>query len=123
MKKVLIVDDSAYMRTMLNKTLTETGRYSVIGQAANGMQAVELALELTPDLITMDNILPDMLGVDVIKELRRESVPAKIIMISAVGQDAIVQESISSGANSYLVKPFSDESLIVNVDSLFADQQ
>lgn len=120
MKKVLIVDDSAYMRSVISSALSATGKYTIVGQAANGNQAVELALELTPDLITMDNILPDMLGVDVIKELRQESVPAKIIMISAVGQDAVVEESLASGADNYLVKPFSNELLIEKIDALFA---
>ena len=69
MKKVLIVDDSLYMRTLINSALTATGRYEVIGQAGTGSQGIELALEHEPDLITMDNILPDMIGIDIVKEL------------------------------------------------------
>jgi two-component system chemotaxis response regulator CheY len=120
MKKVLIVDDSAYMRSMIASALNDTKRYTVLGQAVNGNQAVELALELNPDLITMDNILPDMLGVDVVRELRQEKIGSKILMVSAVGQDTIITESLASGADNYLVKPFTPETLIDKVDALFA---
>jgi two-component system, chemotaxis family, chemotaxis protein CheY len=120
MKTVLIVDDSLFMRTSIQTALNATGRYSVVGQAANGNDAVEKALQLQPDIITMDNILPDMIGVDIVKELRREEVRSKIIMISAVGQDSIIEECLASGADHYLVKPFTSEALLERVDGLFA---
>lgn len=119
MKKVVIVDDSMYMRSLISSALSDTGRYDVVGQAENGNQAIEIALELNPDLITMDNILPDMLGIDVIKELRIEKVVAKIIMISAVGQESVIEEANNAGADNYLVKPFSSETLIERIDGLF----
>jgi two-component system chemotaxis response regulator CheY len=119
MKKVLIVDDSMYMRTMISSALTATGRYEVIGQAGTGSQGIELALEHEPDLITMDNILPDMIGIDIVKELRAEGLGSKIIMISAVGQDDVVEEGKANGAQDYLVKPFTPEVLVERVDNLF----
>lgn len=119
MKKVIIVDDSAYMRSIISSALANTDRYIVVGQSPTGNQAVELALELQPDLITMDNILPDMLGVDVIRELRQENITSKIVMVSAVGQDSVIAESIASGADNYVVKPFTEEALIEKIDSLF----
>jgi two-component system chemotaxis response regulator CheY len=118
MKKVLIVDDSMFMRKSIKSALISSGKYDVIGEAANGDQGIELALELNPDIITMDNILPDMLGVDIIKELRKEELQSKIIMISAVGQDNIIDECKRSGANDYLVKPFTNEVLIEKLDNL-----
>jgi two-component system chemotaxis response regulator CheY len=118
MKKVLIVDDSLFMRQSIKTTLTNSGKYIVIGEAATGDQGIELSLDLQPDIITMDNILPDMLGIDIIKELRKEAIGAKIIMVSAVGQESIIQECRSSGADDYLVKPFSNESLIDRIDRL-----
>jgi two-component system chemotaxis response regulator CheY len=120
MKKVLIVDDSLYMRTLINSALIATGRYEVIGQAGTGSQGIELALEHEPDLITMDNILPDMIGIDIVKELRAEGLTSKIIMVSAVGQDDVVEEGRSNGADDYLVKPFTAEILVERIDNLFA---
>ncbi len=120
MKKVLIVDDSLYMRTLFNSELTATGRYEVIGQAGTGSQGIELALEHEPDLITMDNILPDMIGIDIVKELRAEGLTSKIIMVSAVGQDDVVEEGKNNGAQDYLVKPFTAEVLVERVDKLFS---
>ena len=119
MKKVLIVDDSMYMRAMISSALSSTGRYEVIAQAGTGSQGIELALEHEPDLITMDNILPDMIGIDIVKELRAEGVDSKIIMISAVGQDDVFQEGKANGAQDYLVKPFTPEILVERVDKLF----
>jgi two-component system chemotaxis response regulator CheY len=120
MRKVLIVDDSLYMRTLINSALIATGRYEVIGQAGTGSQGIELALEHEPDLITMDNILPDMIGIDIVKELRAEGLTSKIIMVSAVGQDDVVEEGRSNGADDYLVKPFTAEILVERIDNLFA---
>jgi two-component system chemotaxis response regulator CheY len=119
MKKVLIVDDSMYMRTLISSALTATGRYEIVGQAGTGTLGIEMALEHEPDLITMDNILPDMIGVDIVKELRAEGVTAKIIMVSAVGQDDIIAEGKANGAQDYLVKPFTAEVLVERVDNLF----
>jgi len=121
MKKVLIVDDSLFMRQSIKSTLINSGKYLVVGEAATGDQGIELSLDLQPDIITMDNILPDMLGIDIIKELRKEEVSAKIIMVSAVGQENIIQECRASGADDYLVKPFSNESLIERIDKLALD--
>lgn len=111
-KRVLIVDDSLYMRTMINSALTSAG-YEVIGQAANGESAIDMAMELLPDLITLDNILPDMIGTDILRVLKEdEKIPSKIIMISAVGQDSVIEEGMRLGAAAYIVKPFTTEGLI-----------
>lgn len=118
MKKVLIVDDSMFMRQAIKTTLQKSGRYEVIGEAGTGDEGIELCLELRPDIITLDNVLPDMLGMDILKELRKEMVEAKIIMVSAVGQDNIISESISNGADDYIVKPFSNEDLLKRIDKL-----
>ncbi|MES2837868.1 MAG: response regulator [Bacteroidota bacterium] len=119
-KKVLIVDDSMYMRTMINEALTGAG-YEVVGQAANGEQAIDMALELKPDLITLDNILPDMIGTDILKVLKQdEKLDSKVIMISAVGQESVIQEGMSLGASEYIVKPFTNESLIEIVNKVLS---
>jgi two-component system chemotaxis response regulator CheY len=109
--RILIVDDSFYMRTMLKNMLTDAG-YEVVGEAANGQQALELALQTTPDLITLDVILPDNTGLDVLKGIRQEQPDVKVVMCSAVGQEVIVNEALESGATAYIVKPFSEEKVL-----------
>lgn len=116
-KKVLIVDDSLYMRTIIKDALSEAG-YEIIGQAANGESAIDMALELQPDIITLDNILPDMLGLDILKTLKEEGLDSKILMISAVGQQSVIEEGLKLGAASYIVKPFSSEQLLEAIKKL-----
>ena len=115
-KRILIVDDSFYMRTMLKNMLTDAG-YEVVGEAANGAQAVEMAASTNPDLITLDVILPDNTGLDVLKSLRLIQPSAKVVMCSAVGQEVIVTEAIENGALAYIVKPFSEEKVLEIVGS------
>jgi two-component system, chemotaxis family, chemotaxis protein CheY len=110
-KSVLIVDDSLYMRTLIKDTL-EVGGFSIVGQAANGEEAIDLAFELQPDFITLDNILPDMIGIDILKVYKEEGLKSSIIMVSAVSQDSVVIEGLRLGAKAYIIKPFSPEQLI-----------
>ncbi|WKN33664.1 response regulator [Porifericola rhodea] len=110
-KSVLIVDDSLYMRTLIKDAVEEAG-YEVVGQAANGEEAVDLALELQPDIITLDNILPDMIGTDILKVYKEEELESKVVMISAVGQESVIAEGKSLGAIDYIVKPFTAEKLM-----------
>jgi len=119
-KRILIVDDSFYMRTMLKNMLTDAG-YEVVGEAANGAQALEMAASTAPDLITLDVILPDNTGLDVLKSLRQIQPNAKVVMCSAVGQEVIVTEAIESGALAYIVKPFSEEKVLEIVGSALQD--
>jgi len=115
-KKILIVDDSLYMRTMIRTALTEAN-YEVVGEAANGEQAIDMALELEPDLITLDNILPDMIGSDILRILKvEEKIEAQVVMISAVGQDSVIQEELELGAAAYVVKPFTSEDLVETIN-------
>lgn len=110
-KNVLIVDDSLYMRTVIKDALEQSG-YTVIGQASNGEEAIDLAFELQPDIITLDNILPDMIGTDILKVYKEEGLPSKVVMISAVGQESVINAGLSLGAKAYIVKPFTSEQLI-----------
>lgn len=114
--RILIVDDSFYMRTMLKNMLTDAG-YEVVGEAANGQQALEMAAATKPDLITLDVILPDNTGLDVLKGIRQEQPDVKVVMCSAVGQEIIVNEALESGATAYIVKPFSEEKVLEIVGS------
>ncbi len=110
-KKVLIVDDSLYMRTIIKDTLVAAG-YEIVGEAGTGEEAIDMALDLKPDLITLDNILPDMLGLDIVKNLREENIPSRIVMISAVGQQSVINTGMAVGADAYIVKPFTPEQLL-----------
>lgn len=116
-KNVLIVDDSRYMRTIIKDALQQNG-FHVVGEAANGEQAIDMAFELKPAIITLDNILPDMIGTDVLKVLREEGLQSKVVMISAVGQESVIQEGIALGAKAYIVKPFTTEHLLETVLAL-----
>lgn len=117
-RKILIVDDSAYMRSVIKTALVKEG-YEIVGEAGDGETAIDLALELAPDLITLDNILPDMMGLEILKVLQEEKVASKVIMVSAVGQQTMVNKGIELGASDYLVKPFTSESLIEVVNKAF----
>ena len=119
MKTVLIVDDSAYMRALIKIALTDAG-YEVVGEAENGEKALSLARSLQPDLMTLDNILPDMFGIEILQKLISENTPTKIIMISAVGQDRIVNKVKKMGALGYIVKPFEPELLVKTVNEVNA---
>lgn len=114
--RILIVDDSFYMRTMLKNMLTDAG-YEVVGEAANGQQALEMTTATNPDLITLDVILPDNTGLDVLKGIREVNPTVKVVMCSAVGQEVIVNEALESGASAYIVKPFSEEKVLEIVSS------
>jgi two-component system chemotaxis response regulator CheY len=110
-KSVLIVDDSLYMRTLIKDALELEG-FKVVGQAANGEEAIDLAFELQPDVITLDNILPDMIGTDILKVYQEEGLKSSVVMISAVGQESVVNEGLRLGAKAYIVKPFTKDQLI-----------
>lgn len=116
-QNVLIVDDSMYMRSVIKDALEQSG-YRVIGQASNGEEAIDMAFDLQPDIITLDNILPDMIGIDILKVYSEEGLPAKVIMISAVGQESVIQEGLNLGAKAYIVKPFTSDQLLEAVRQL-----
>lgn len=109
--KVLIVDDAAFMRMMLKDILTKNG-YEVIGEAGDGEQAVEMYKELSPDLVTMDITMPEKDGITALKEIKAYDPNAKVIMCSAMGQQAMVLDAIQAGARDFVVKPFQADRVI-----------
>ena len=102
---VLVCDDAIFMRTMISDILTQAG-YEVIGEAETGTQAVERFKDLNPDLVTMDIVMPDMGGIDAVREIVKIAPQAKVLMCSAMGQQALVVEAIQAGAKDFVVKPF-----------------
>ncbi len=109
--RILVVDDAAFMRMMIKEILTKNG-YSVVGEASDGVQALEKYKELKPDLVTMDITMPEMDGIQALKEIRGMDSSAKVIMCSAMGQQAMVIDAIQAGARDFIVKPFQAERVI-----------
>ena len=110
-KNIMICDDAAFMRMMLKDILVKEG-YEVVGEAVNGADGVEKYNSLKPDLVTMDITMPEMDGIAALKAIRASDPAAKVVMCSAMGQQAMVVESIQAGARDFIVKPFQAERVI-----------
>lgn len=110
-KNILICDDAAFMRMMIKDILTKNG-YNVAGEAENGVKAVEKYNELKPDLVLMDITMPEMDGIQALKGIKEADAGAKVIMCSAMGQQAMVIESIQAGAKDFIVKPFQPDRVL-----------
>ena len=117
MPTVLVVDDTLFMRVTISNMFTEWG-YEVVGNAVNGKEAVELYRELQPDLVTMDVTMPVMTGIAAVKRIIPEFPDAKIVMITALGQQKLIVEAIESGAKDFITKPFEPEKLRAVADQL-----
>ncbi|MFT3984909.1 MAG: response regulator [Lachnospiraceae bacterium] len=110
-KNILICDDAAFMRMMIKDILTKNG-YNVAGEAENGARAIERYNELKPDLVLMDITMPEMDGIQALKKIKENDSSALVIMCSAMGQQAMVIESIQAGAKDFIVKPFQADRVI-----------
>jgi two-component system chemotaxis response regulator CheY len=108
---ILIVDDAAFMRMMVKDILTKNG-FTVIGEAENGAVAVEKYMELTPDLVIMDITMPEMDGLQAVREIKKRDAKARVVMCSAMGQQAMVIDAIQSGAKDFIVKPFQADRVV-----------
>ena len=117
MSKVLIVDDAAFMRISIKNMLTKNG-YEIVGEAENGAIGVQMYKELHPDIVTMDITMPEMSGLDALKEIVKADPQAKVVMVSAMGQEAMVREAIVSGAKGFIVKPFKEEGILAAIKKL-----
>jgi two-component system chemotaxis response regulator CheY len=104
---VLVVDDAAFMRLAIKNVLTKHG-FNVVADAKNGQEGVEKYKEFKPDVVTMDITMPDMTGIEALKLIREFDPGAKVVMISAMGQESMVKEAILSGAKSFIVKPYKE---------------
>jgi two-component system chemotaxis response regulator CheY len=102
---VLVVDDAAFMRLAIKNVLEKNG-FKVIADAKNGQEGFEKYVEFRPDIVTMDITMPDMTGIESLKKIREVDPNAKVVMISAMGQERMVKEAILSGAKSFIVKPY-----------------
>ncbi|HEX7057174.1 MAG TPA: response regulator [Bacilli bacterium] len=111
MTKVLVVDDATFMRMALKQILLESG-FEIVGEAANGQEAVEMYRSLRPDIVTMDITMPDMDGIQALKEIKEIDPSAKIVICSAMGQQGMIIDAIQSGAKDFIVKPFQKDRVI-----------
>lgn len=108
---ILIVDDAAFMRMMIRDVLTKNG-FEIVGEAENGQKAIEKYKELTPELVIMDITMPEVDGIQAVKEIKKIDASAKVIMCSAMGQQAMVIEAIQAGAKDFIVKPFQADRVV-----------
>ena len=111
MKTVVIVDDSTFARTIVKLALIKEG-YKVIGEAADGKSAIEMCMKLKPDFITLDNILPDMIGVEILQRLKEANLESNIIMASSLRSERVIEQVKKLGAIGYLRKPFEPHQLL-----------
>jgi len=118
-RTVLICDDALFMRTMVGDILQQAG-FEIIGEAETGVQAVEKYRTLRPDLVTMDIVMPDMGGIDAVREITKDDPSARILMCSAMGQQALVVEAIQAGAKDFVVKPFQPSRVLEAVTRILA---
>lgn len=117
MAGVLVVDDAAFMRMSLKKMLEAHG-HSVVGEAANGVEAIRKYSELKPDAVLLDITMPEMNGVEALKKIKEIDPQAKVVICSAMGQQAMVAQAIQYGAKDFVVKPFVEERLIAAIDKV-----
>jgi two-component system chemotaxis response regulator CheY len=120
-KTVLIVDDIAFVRKTLKQILTSHG-FKVIGEAENGEQAIQIAEECNPDLITMDLVMPIMNGVEATRRILANNSAARIVVLSAMMQENLVTESIMAGARDYIVKPFHTEEVLRVLNKVLSEE-
>ena len=104
-KKILIVDDAAFMRMTLREILIKAG-YEIAGEAETGEEAVEKYKQLKPDLVTMDMVMLGEGGIKAVKNIIAQDSKARVLMVSAMGQQALIVESIQAGAKGFVIKPF-----------------
>ncbi|HIG68743.1 MAG TPA: response regulator [Myxococcales bacterium] len=115
--RVLIADDASFMRQMIREIIEPEG-YEVVGEATNGMEAVELYLKLQPDLVTMDIVMPKRSGIEAVRGILAEDPLAQVVMCSALGQETLVMEALHAGAKNFIVKPFKPDAVLSTLDRL-----
>lgn len=119
MPRVMIVDDAAFMRVSIRNILIKNG-FDVACEAENGAVAVQRYAEVKPDMVTMDITMPEMSGLDALREIRKIDLNAQIVMVSALGQEAMVREAVMNGAKGFIVKPYKEEIIVETLRKLIS---
>jgi two-component system chemotaxis response regulator CheY len=117
----VVVDDAVFMRTLLKKMIEEVEEYKVVGEGANGYEAIEQAKLYKPDVMTLDITMPELDGISAVKEVLKISPNTKIIMVSAMGQQSMVIEAIKLGAKDFVVKPFEKSRVVQAIKNVLSD--
>jgi two-component system, chemotaxis family, chemotaxis protein CheY len=117
MARILIVDDAKFMRMTLSAILSKAN-HEIVGEAESGKEAVELYKVLKPELVTMDITMPEMNGLEALREIKSEFPDANVMMCSAMGQQKMVVEAIEAGAKDFIVKPFDENRVVEAVNRL-----
>jgi two-component system, chemotaxis family, chemotaxis protein CheY len=114
MKKVLIADDASFMRQMIREIIEPEG-WEVVGEASDGVEVVEKFKKLHPDVVMMDIVMPKRSGIDAVKAIKAEDASARVVMCSALGQEALVTEAMQAGARDFIVKPFKPDAVLATL--------
>ncbi|NUO07336.1 MAG: response regulator [Candidatus Brocadia sp.] len=122
MRRILVVDDAKVIRMIIRQILTRNG-FDIVGEAGNGREAVEKYKELRPDAVTMDIVMPEVDGIQGLKEILAFDNQAKVVMISAIDQREALLEAIREGAADYVVKPFEDDRMVSAMKNIFGKNQ
>jgi two-component system chemotaxis response regulator CheY len=112
--RTLVADDASFMREMI-KEIVEPEGFEVVAEAGDGMDAVELYKEHSPDIVTMDIVMPKKSGIEAVKNIVELDPGARIVMCSALGQEALVMEALKAGAKDFIVKPFKPDAVITTL--------
>ena len=115
--RVLIADDASFMRQMIREIIEPEG-YEVVGEATNGVEAIDKYKELQPDIVTMDIVMPKQSGIDAVKEILAMAPAAKVVMCSALGQESLVMEALQAGAKDFIVKPFNPDNVVATLEKI-----
>ncbi|MBI3535109.1 MAG: response regulator [Deltaproteobacteria bacterium] len=121
-KTVLVVDDITFVRKTLIEILQKS-HLQVVGEAEDGEKAVELYRKLQPDIVTMDIVMPEMSGIEAARKILKIDKNAKIVMISALGQENLVMEAINAGVKDYILKPFSEEEILKTIEKALTSDE
>jgi two-component system chemotaxis response regulator CheY len=119
MATIMIVDDNAFMRSTIKGVLTQAG-FEIAAEAADGAEAVGAYPTANPDLVTMDVTMPNMDGITALKELLKQDPAAKVVMVSAMGQEALIVEAVAAGAVDFVAKPFEPERVVAAINKALA---
>ncbi len=116
---VLVCDDALFMRAMIRQALEQAG-YEVAAEAEDGLQAVEQYKQCKPDAVTMDVVMPNMGGIETVREIKLLDPDARILICSAVGRDHLADEALKAGAREYIVKPFQNSQFLEAMERTIA---
>ena len=122
-KRVMIVDDAAFTRNMLKAIISKIELIEVVGEAANGVEAISLYKKLNPDLVTMDLVMPEKGGIEATEEILKINPSALIVVVSALGQEALVLEAAKKGAKDFIQKPFKSEQILEVMDRILKNKK